>query len=113
VRLNLEIVFLIGTQTTRVAHSTYAFIQGLIVSLRGERLRSDVHRAFRFTVILKKSCDRHDAKVILALAEGSSFLGEHTDNCVTVAADSHHFADRRFVREQSSLDHSADDNHPA
>jgi hypothetical protein len=76
-------------------------------------LCGDVDRAFRFTVVLEEPRDWHDAKVILALAEGGSFLREHTDDCVRVAADSHHFADRRFVWEQSFFDHFSDHDHPA
>src|SRR4029450_9410337 len=90
-----------------------AFVQRLIVSLRGEGLRGDVHRAFRFTVVLEEARDWHEAKIILALTERGSFLREHTDDCVRVAADSYHFADRRFVREQTFLDHFAHDNYPA
>src|SRR5262249_13189779 len=103
----------VSTQSTSDTHGAYAFVQGLIVSLCGERLCCDVHRAFRFAEILEKSRDRHDAKVVLALAKGGSFLCKHTDDRVRVAADPYDFADRRLVWEQSFLHHLADDNYPA
>ena len=50
-------------------------------------------------------------KVILALTERCPFFGEHADDRVGVSAHANDFADRRFMREQSFLDHLSDDNH--
>ena len=76
-----------------------------------ERLRRDVDRAFRFSVILEEARDRHENNVVLALAEGGAFFRQHSDDCVGVSADANDFANRRFVREQSFLDHLSNDNH--
>src|SRR5207237_486255 len=75
--INLEIVFLIRLQTARDAHCANAFIERAIVAVSGESLRRNVDGAFRFTVVLEESSDRHEAKIILTLAERCSFLGEH------------------------------------
>src|SRR5262249_14227656 len=47
------------------------------------------------------------------LAECSSLLSQDSDDRVSVAADTHDFADRRLMREQAFLDHLADGNYVA
>ena len=84
-----------------------------IVAVGRKCLRRDVDGAFRFAVILEESRDRHDAKVILALTERRPFFREHADDCVSVATDSDHFANRRFMRKQTLLDHLSDDDYAA
>ena len=51
----------------------------------------------------------HD--VVLALAKRGSLFREHADDRVGVPAHRDDFADGRFVREQSFLDHLSDDDH--
>src|SRR5207253_7009724 len=110
VAVNLEIVRLVRAQAARDTHGADAAIEGAIVSILGERLRRDIDGAFRFAVIFEKARDRHDNKVVLALAEGGPFFREHADYRIGVPADTNDFADRRFVWKQSFLDYLSDDD---
>src|SRR5205807_4008286 len=111
VAVNFEIVRLVRSQSTRNAHGTDAAIERPIVGILRERLRRDVDGAFRFAVVLEEARDRHDHKVVLALAEGGPFFREHAHDRVDVPADANDFADRRFVWKQSFLDYLSDDDH--
>src|SRR5205807_8664561 len=111
VAVNLKIVRLVRAQAARDTHGADAAIERAIVSILRERLRRDVDGAFRFAVILEEARDRHDHKVVLALAEGGPFFREHAHDRVDVPADANDFADRRFVWKQSFLDYLSDDDH--
>jgi len=81
------------------------------VRILRERLRRDVDRASRFTVILEKSRNGHQNHGRPGLTERRPFLCEDADNRVRVPAHANDFADRRFVREQSFLDDFSNDNY--
>ena len=78
-----------------------------------ERLRRDVDGTFGLAVILEKARNRHEHKVVLALAECGPFFRQHSDDCVRVSAHANDFADRRFVWKQPFLyDLSHNDDAP-
>ena len=76
-------------------------------------MRRDVDRSLRFAEILEEPRDRHDAKVILTLTERGPFFRENTDHGKRVTSYSDNFADGRFVRKQTLLNHLSDDDHVA
>src|ERR1700736_3809364 len=110
VGINLEIVFLVCAQTPRYPHRANGFVERPVVGFGRKRLGRDVYSAFCRAEIFEEARDRHDAEIVLALAERRSFLGQNPDNRVSVPADADDFASWRLVRKQTLLDYFAHDN---
>ena len=94
VGVDFKIVFLVSIKAARNSHRADPFIQCPVVKLGRERLGGDVHRAIGLAVILKKSCDRHYANVVLALPKRGAFFREHANDSVGMSSHPDDFADR-------------------
>ena len=108
VGVNLEIVRVGRSQSTRDPHRAHRAIESPVVGVGRKGLARDINGAFGFAVIFEEPRDRHDAHIILTLAKGRALLGQHSDDGVGMPGDANDFADRRLVREQSFLDRLAD-----
>src|SRR5207248_8405494 len=78
-----------------------------------KRLGRDVHRPVDCAVILKKSGDRHEKKIVLAFPKGGALLRNDPNNGISVPGHADDLADGRLVWKQTFLDAFADDGDAA